>query len=80
MSSRLEITSRLQDICQRVFGHDIAITEETTANDIESWDSMTHVVLIATIEKEFDITFDIMEIITITSIGDFIDLIDKKQN
>jgi acyl carrier protein len=80
MSSRLEITSRLQDICQQIFGHDIVITEETSANNIESWDSMTHVVLIATIEKEFDITFDIMEIISIATIGDFIDLIDKKLN
>lgn len=78
--NRLEIFSKIESICQKIFGVGTVITEKTAATDIEKWDSMNHVVLISTIEKEFALTFDIMEIIGITTIGDFVDLVEKKQN
>jgi acyl carrier protein len=77
--SRQEIFTKLQHISQKIFGEGIVVTEETASSDIEKWDSMNHVVLIATIEKEFAVTFNIMEIIRISTIGDFIDLLEKRQ-
>ncbi len=77
--NRLEIFAKVDKISRNIFGEDTLITEKTAAADIEKWDSMNHVTLIATIEKEFTVNFDIMEIIEISSIGDFIDLIEKKQ-
>lgn len=77
--TRFEIFSKIESICQKIFGEGTVISEKTAATDIEKWDSMNHVTLIATIEKEFSVTFDIMEIIGITTIGDFVDLVDKKQ-
>lgn len=77
--TRQEIFARIAAIAQKIFGQHVTITEITTSADVEKWDSMNHVLLISSIEKEFGITFDIMEIIGITSFGDFVDLIEKKQ-
>ena len=77
--SRQQIFARIEVISKKIFGESTVITEETASTDIEKWDSMNHVILIATIEKEFSVTFDILEIIGINKIGDFIDLIEKRQ-
>ena len=77
--NRQQIFNKIETISQKIFGEETIITEATSSSDIEKWDSMNHVVLISTIEKEFAVTFDIMEIIGITKFGDFIDLIEKKQ-
>lgn len=78
--NKQQIFTRIVAISKKIFGEGTIITEETTSADIEKWDSMNHVRLIATIEKEFAITFDIMEIIGINSIGDFVAIIEKKQD
>ena len=77
--TRQEISTRIEAVSKKIFGQGTIISEATTPNDIEQWDSMNHVVLISSIEKEFSVTFDIMEIIGITRFGDFIDLVEKKQ-
>jgi acyl carrier protein len=78
--NRQQIFAGIETIAKKIFGDETIITGETTSADIEKWDSMNHVILIATIEKEFVVTFDIMEIIGIAKFGDFVDLIEKKQN
>ena len=77
--SREEIFSRIEVIAKKIFGENTRITETTTSADVEKWDSMNHVLLISSIEKEFGVTFDIMEIIGITCFGDFVDRIEKNQ-
>ena len=77
--TRQEIFTRIEAISKKIFGQGTIITEETFSTDIEQWDSMNHVVLISTIEKEFGVTFDIMEVINISKFGDLIDLIEQKQ-
>ena len=78
--NRQQIFNKIEAISQKIFGAETIITEATSSSDIEKWDSMNHVVLISNIEKEFSVSFDIMEIIGITKFGDFIDLIEKKTN
>jgi acyl carrier protein len=78
--TRQEIFTKIVIISKKIFGGKTIITEETASTDIEQWDSMNHVILISTIEKEFSVTFDLMEVIGITKLGDFIDLIQKKQD
>lgn len=77
--TRQEIFTRVEAISKKIFGEETIISEETASTDIEKWDSMNHVVLIATIEKEFAVSFDIMEVIGINKFGDFVDLVEKKQ-
>ncbi len=78
--SRELIFNKIVTIAKKIFGQEVRITEETVAGDIDNWDSMNHVILISNIEQEFLISFDIMEIISIEKFGDFIDLVEKKQN
>lgn len=77
--TRQEIFTRIEAISKKIFGQGAIITEETASTDIEQWDSMNHVLLISTIEKEFGVSFDIMEVIGISKFGDFVDLIEKRQ-
>lgn len=70
---------KLQEIFRELFDDDeIVIGEETTADDIEGWDSLTHVQLVVAVQDEFDIIFSIAEISSLKNVGDFIRLIDKK--
>ena len=46
------------------------ILESTTASDISSWNSLSHVMLIAAIERFFEIKFDLLQMIDMQSIGD----------
>ena len=53
-----KILSKLQEIYQDVLDNeDIELTLETTADDIEEWDSLSHVQLVVAIEKAFEIKF-----------------------
>lgn len=76
--NRSDIFEQIKTICLRIFGALTIITEETASSDVENWDSMNHVVLISNLESEFDIKFDLMEIIELNTIRDFVDAIDKK--
>ena len=44
--------------------------ETTTASDISSWNSLSHVMLVASIESVFEIRFDLLQMIDMESIGD----------
>lgn len=75
----MDTTERLQEVFRDVFDDDeIVITKDTTADDIESWDSLTHVQLIVAVEKEFSVKFSTVEVMKLKNVGEFIELIDKK--
>ncbi len=71
--------SRLNEVFQEVFDDDdIAINRETTARDVEGWDSLMHVTLLINIEKAFGIKFSSSEVARLKSVGDLLDLIESK--
>jgi len=57
---------------------DIAIAPATTANDIDGWDSLSHVNLIVAVEASFGIRFNQKEILTFKNVGDLLNCIDRK--
>jgi acyl carrier protein len=74
-----EIYSRLTDIFRDIFDDDsIVIKPETTAADIEDWDSFNHINLIVATEAKFGIKFQTAEIESMKNVGHFVALIEKK--
>lgn len=68
---KAEILKSVQDIFRDVLDNEeIELTEETTANDIEEWDSLSHIQLIVAIEKEFRIKFTSKEILSWSNVGE----------
>lgn len=70
----------LNEIFQMVFDDDtIQIKPEMTSNDIDGWDSLSHVNLITAIEAKFDIRFTQKELLTMKNIGDLHSFITAKK-
>lgn len=65
-----EIMERLTVIFREVFeDEDIVLSEDQTAEDIENWDSLSHMMLIAAIEKEFGFKFKLKQLALLVSVG-----------
>ena len=78
---RNEILAKINEIAKDVFDNDeVELTEATTANDVEEWDSLSHLSLISDIEGEFGIRFTLSEISDLKNVGEFIDAIIKHIN
>lgn len=76
--TRDEIFDTLNEIFQDVFDDDsIVVTDETTSDDIEDWDSLEHINLIAAIELEFGFKFNMGQIVTMKNVGEMVDIIEK---
>ena len=71
--------TRLNQVFQDIFeDDDIQVNENTTAADIEEWDSMKHVSLMLAVEREFSIRFSASEIAKLATVGELVDLINSK--
>ena len=77
--NKKEILTKMQEVFQNILDNeDIELTFDTTADDIEEWDSLSHVQLVVEIEKEFGVKFTSKEIMSWNKVGDMIDCISKK--
>lgn len=73
---RQEIFEKLNEIFRDVFDDDtIVVTDETTSNDIEDWDSLTHITLISEVEDEFDMKFAMKDVVGMKNVGEMVDII-----
>ncbi|UWX59534.1 acyl carrier protein [Chryseobacterium oranimense] len=74
-----EILSKLSEIFrEELDNEEITLTEETTANDVEEWDSLSHIQLIVAVEKAFGIRFTSSEIQSWNNIGEMVNSIASK--
>lgn len=77
---RKEIFEKLNEIfCDVLDLDEVELTDDSSANDIEEWDSLSHIQLIVAIEKEFKIKFTSLEIMRWNNVGEMIDTIIEKQ-
>ena len=58
----------------------ITLTRSTTANDIEEWDSLSHMNLVIAVELTYKIKFALGELQILKNVGDMLDLINKKSS
>ena len=74
-----EIIQKTQDIFRDIFGEpELEIKPEMTANDIDKWDSLSHLTMIAKIEEVFGIKFKLKELIKMKNVGDMFNKIEEK--
>jgi len=75
----MSLQETLNGIFREVFDDDsIMITPEMTSNDIEGWDSLSHVNLILVIETRFGIRFTQRDMVSLKNVGDLINCIQKR--
>ncbi len=76
-----EVYTKLNEVFQDVFDDEtITVNENTTADDIEMWDSFEHINLISAVEKKFAIKFNMKEIVELHNVGEMADLILSKKD
>ncbi len=69
----------LNEIFREVFEDDeLQITRETTAQDVEGWDSLMHVTLIVNVERAFGVRFSSAEVAGLKNVGELEDLIARR--
>ncbi|MCD8322674.1 MAG: acyl carrier protein [Oscillospiraceae bacterium] len=70
------IYARLTKIFRDLFDNDsIVLTPETTAKDVEGWDSLAHITLIVTIERTFKMKFKMKEVSSMKNVGQMAEII-----
>lgn len=74
--NRDEAYKKLDKVFQDVFDDDsITVNDNTTAADIEDWDSLEHINLIVAVEKAFGMKFNMGEVNTMKNVGEMVDII-----
>ena len=74
--SREEVFVKLNEVFRDVFDDEsIEGSEVTTSNDIEDWDSLEHINLIAAVEQEFGGKVNMGQVVTMKNVGEMTDII-----
>ncbi len=74
-----EILAKVQEVFRDVLDNeDVVLTPETTADDVEDWDSLNHIQLVVAVEKKFGIRFTSHEIQSWNDVGAMVECIAKK--
>ena len=75
----MDTLARLNEIFRDVFQDEtIEIGDATTADDVEGWDSMSHVTLILAIETRFKVRFKQQELMSFRTVGDLVRCLDAR--
>jgi len=76
---RDEVYKRLNRVFSDVFDDDaIVVVDETTADDIEDWDSLEHINLVVAVEKEFGMKFTMGEVNGMKNVGEMVGIIIRR--
>jgi acyl carrier protein len=76
----MDTLTQLQQVFRNIFDDEaLTVTRESTAQDIEAWDSVQNVTLMLEVETEFGVRFSTSEMAYLQNVGDLVDLIEKKR-
>lgn len=74
-----QILEKLQEIVRDVLDEeDIVLKKDTVPEDVDGWDSLAHISILAEIQDTMDVTFQLDEIINLKSVGAIVDAIAEK--
>ena len=72
------MNNKLLKLTSEFFKVDVnLLNENTTADDVEGWDSLAHATFIIFLEKEFGVEFDLQEMLEIDTLGSLSRLIEN---
>ncbi|MBI5265040.1 MAG: acyl carrier protein [Bradyrhizobium sp.] len=72
-----QLTTVFHDVMDR---DDIVLSDTMSADDLDEWDSLSHIRLMASVERQFGVHFTNAEIGSLKNVGDLIKLISQKTN
>ena len=74
--TREEAYEKLNSVFRDIFDdEDITVNNATTADDIEDWDSLEHINLLAAVEQEFGMKFNMGQVVSMKNVGEMADII-----
>ena len=74
-----EIVERIRNILVSILGHeDFEMKDELKASDVEGWDSLSHMMIITAIEKDFGIRFKLKDLNKLQNLYSLVELIQSK--
>ncbi len=77
--TREDIYADLNEVFRDVFDDEsITVNDETTSDDIDDWDSLEHINLIAAVEQQFGIKFSMGQIVTMKNVGEMVNIIESQ--
>ena len=77
--SRKKLLQGVSEVFRDVFDDDtISVTDTTTANDIEDWDSLEHINLILAIEARFGMKFTMGEVTGMKNVGEMLEILEQR--
>ena len=79
MNQQEKILVQVQQIvCEILKRDNIVLTFDTTSHDVSGWDSLTHMLIVAEVEKCFNIRINFRELMKISDVGVLVQTIEKK--
>ena len=76
-----EIIEKLTPIFREVLEmSDLVLKDELSANDVDNWASLTHMLIMTKIEGTFNITFKLKELKKLQNVGDMVSVLEEKTN
>lgn len=76
---KIEIINILTTIFHEIFNDkNIVLRDDMTASDVENWDSLTHMLMIAKVEEVFNVKIKLKELNKIHTVGDLINIVESK--
>ena len=77
--TRSDIFSELTPVFRDVFNQPgLILTEDLTANDVDNWDSLSHMVMITEVEQRFNIKFKLRDINKMRNVGDLVTILSER--
>ena len=74
--TREEVFTKLNEVFRDVFDDEtICVNENTTSADIEDWDSLEHINLLAAVDQEFGMKFNMGQVVSMKNVGEMADII-----
>ena len=78
MMEETKVHKKVEEIFRRMFSNVPKLNEDISSKDIADWDSLRHVMMITEIEKEFGISFDLDDMLSMSTFGDICSNVSNK--